>query len=64
MYEIEKQAVRSNEYGEMYVFFGCRNELDDVYKRELQEAKKKGAITEVFTAYSRRTDQKVCALNI
>ena len=35
------------------LLFGCRNPSDHIYKDEVEEAKKLGAISNSFTAYSR-----------
>ena len=35
------------------LLFGCRNPSDHIYKDEVEEAKKLGAISKSFTAYSR-----------
>ena len=43
---------------DMMMFFGCRHpHHDDIYATELQEAKNVGALTNVFTAYSRHPNQ-------
>ena len=41
-------------WGEMYLFFGCRSpDCDDIYEKELVQATKQDALTEVFKAFSR-----------
>ena len=43
---------------DMMIFFGCRHpHHDDIYAKELQEAKTVGALTNVFPAYSRHPNQ-------
>lgn len=45
-------------WGEMLMFFGCRNSTQDyIYKDEMAQAKDEGALTEVWTAYSREPQQ-------
>ena len=45
-------------WGGIYLFFGCRNpDLDDIYKEELLEATKQGALTKVFKAFSKAPGQ-------
>ncbi|XP_047145404.1 nitric oxide synthase 1 isoform X3 [Hydra vulgaris] len=40
-------------FGKMFLFFGCRNNFDNIYGRELEDAKCQGALTKVFVGYSR-----------
>ena len=48
----------SGKWGEMLLFFGCRNATQDyIYKDEMAEAKNDGALTEVWTALSREPGQ-------
>ena len=43
---------------DMTMFFGCRHpHHDNIYAKELQEAKDIGVLTNVFTAYSRHPNQ-------
>ena len=45
-------------WGEMYLFFGCRNSQQDcIYKDEILKAKYEGAIKEVYIALSREPNQ-------
>jgi len=37
----------------MVLFFGCRSPSEHLYKEEVEEALKLGALTHSFTAYSR-----------
>ncbi|XP_053569238.1 nitric oxide synthase, endothelial isoform X2 [Bombina bombina] len=54
MYDIEKKGQVP---GEMTLVFGSRcPELDHIYKQETQEAQKKGALTKIYTAFSRQPD--------
>ncbi|KAL9981801.1 hypothetical protein ACROYT_G010554 [Oculina patagonica] len=42
-------------WGDMFLFFGCRNSrLDDIYRHETEKAVQSRAITSVGTAYSRQ----------
>ncbi|XP_047145912.1 nitric oxide synthase 1 isoform X2 [Hydra vulgaris] len=41
------------EFGEMFLFFGCRNKFDNIYGREIENAKCQGALTKVFVGCSR-----------
>lgn len=48
----------SGMWGEMLLFFGCRNSTQDyIYKDEMAEAKNEGALTAVWTALSREPGQ-------
>lgn len=45
-------------WGEMLLFFGCRNSTQDyIYKDEMAQAKDKGALTEIWAAHSREPQQ-------
>jgi len=45
-------------WGEMLLFFGCRNSTQDyIYKDEMAQAKGKGALTEIWAAHSREPQQ-------
>lgn len=45
-------------WGEMLLFFGCRNSTQDyIYKDEMAQAKDEGALTEIWTAHSREPQQ-------
>ncbi|KAE8594972.1 hypothetical protein XENTR_v10015399 [Xenopus tropicalis] len=51
LYEIENNDQVP---GNMTLVFGCRcAELDHIYKEETQEAKNKGALSDIYTAFSR-----------
>lgn len=39
--------------GEAHLYFGCRNELDHIYREEIEQFEKQGIVT-VHTAYSRK----------
>lgn len=48
----------SGKWGEMLLFFGCRNSTQDyIYKDEMAKAKNDGALTEIWTALSREPGQ-------
>lgn len=45
-------------WGEMLLFFGCRNSTQDyIYKDEMAQAKDEGALTEIWAAHSREPQQ-------
>ena len=45
-------------WGEMLLFFGCRNSTQDyIYKDEMVQAKDEGALTEIWAAHSREPQQ-------
>lgn len=47
-------------FPETHLFFGCRRaDQDWIYQQEMQEAVKSGALTELHTAFSRESNQKV-----
>ncbi|XP_034776546.2 nitric oxide synthase 3-like [Acipenser ruthenus] len=51
LYEIEHQGKKPKE---LVLVFGCRQaEFDHIYKEEMEEAKRKGAFSGIYTAYSR-----------
>ncbi|XP_041104067.1 nitric oxide synthase, endothelial-like [Polyodon spathula] len=51
LYEIEHQGKKPKE---MVLVFGCRRaEFDHIYKEEMEDVKCKGALSGVYTAYSR-----------
>ncbi|NWU89997.1 NOS2 protein, partial [Upupa epops] len=53
--DLEKKGIRG---GDMTLLFGCRQpELDHIYREEMEEMKRKGVLTEVYTAYSRQPGQ-------
>ena len=50
--------VSPSGWGEMYLFFGCRNSKQDcIYRDEILQAKDERALTEVHTALSREPNQ-------
>ncbi|XP_039593239.1 nitric oxide synthase, endothelial-like [Polypterus senegalus] len=61
-YEIEQQGKKP---GDMILVFGCRkSEWDHIYREDVEEAKSKGALSAVYTAYSRETTTKVYVQDI
>ena len=45
--------------GPAYLFFGCRNRAHDyIYKEELEQYAKSGAVDKLFVAFSRESGQK------
>ena len=51
----ESSKTGRRQWGDMLLFFGCRNShLDDIYRHETDKAKQSRAITAVATAYSRQ----------
>lgn len=58
-----KMLQNQQEYGPMYLFFGCRNNGLDLYKEEKEQAVAEGVLTKVMLALSRENGvQKVCVL--
>nr|DBA25386.1 TPA: hypothetical protein GDO54_012920 [Pyxicephalus adspersus] len=54
LYDIEHKGLVP---GEMILVFGSRcAELDHIYKEETQEAQRRGALTHIYTAFSRQPD--------
>ena len=50
----ESSITGRRQWGDMRLFFGCRNSrLDDIYRHELEKAVHSRAMTSVATAYSR-----------
>ena len=50
----ESSITRRRQWGDMRLFFGCRNSrLDDIYRHETSKNVKSEVITNVTTAYSR-----------
>ncbi|UHA76290.1 flavodoxin domain-containing protein [Paenibacillus sp. 481] len=45
--------------GEAHLFFGCRNELDFIYREELEQFQKEGVVT-LHTAFSRAEGMPKC----
>lgn len=42
----------------MTLLFGCRQpDMDHIYKKEMEEMKRRGVLKEVYTAYSRQPGQ-------
>jgi len=54
----QERMASKEPLGQAYLFFGCRTPNHYLYEDELQEAKQKGAITEIFTAFSRMGSRK------
>ncbi|XP_035416782.1 nitric oxide synthase, inducible [Cygnus atratus] len=55
LYDLEKKGIKG---GDMTLLFGCRQpDMDHIYREEIEEMKRKGVLTEVFTAYSRQPGQ-------
>ena len=51
----ESSKTGRRQWGDMLLFFGCRNsQLDDIYRDETEKAKQIRVITDVATAYSRQ----------
>ena len=51
----ESSKTGRRQWGDMLLFFGCRNpHLDDIYRDETEKAKQIRVITDVATAYSRQ----------
>uniref|UniRef100_A0A6Q2X1V8 NADPH--hemoprotein reductase n=1 Tax=Esox lucius TaxID=8010 RepID=A0A6Q2X1V8_ESOLU len=51
---------QGKEVGETVLYFGCRHKNEDyLYQEELEEAEKKGVITQLNVAFSRDQEQKV-----
>ncbi|WAR01150.1 NOS1-like protein [Mya arenaria] len=47
-------------WGEIHLYFGCRNsEIDAIYREELEQMKAEGVLTQVYTALSREKDTYV-----
>ena len=45
-------------WGEMYLYFGCRqNDVDNIYRDELSQMKKEKVLTDYFVALSREPGQ-------
>ena len=54
-----KQANHSN-FGEFYLYFGCRNaNIDELYKKEIDQLTKDKVITAYYPAFSREQQKKV-----
>ncbi|KAM9370506.1 nitric oxide synthase, inducible [Phaethornis superciliosus] len=55
LYDLEKKGIKG---GDMILLFGCRQpDMDHIYKEETEKMRKKGVLTEVYTAYSRQPGQ-------
>ncbi|NXD23279.1 NOS2 protein, partial [Spelaeornis formosus] len=56
LYDLEHRGLRG---GDMVLLFGCRQpDLDHIYREETEEMKRKGVLTDVYTAYSRLHGQE------
>ncbi|XP_044150136.1 nitric oxide synthase, endothelial-like isoform X1 [Bufo gargarizans] len=54
LYDIENKGLNP---GEMTLLFGCRcAELDHIHKEETIDAQKRGALSQIYTAFSRQPD--------
>lgn len=52
--DIEANRTGEKRFGELVLFFGCREETKDfLYKNELTSLKEKNVLTAFFTAFSR-----------
>jgi sulfite reductase alpha subunit-like flavoprotein len=52
-------GVNGNEWGDMVLYFGCRDpNLDDLYRNEINEMLKEKVITTLHSAYSREPNKK------
>lgn len=59
--DIQTAAYRGREgRGDMWLFFGCRNEKQDwIFREEMEAFLSKGVLTRLSTAFSRDTADKV-----
>ena len=54
----ELLAARQRQWGSMSLYFGCRrNEIDNIYRDEINKAQLSGALSEVHVALSREPNQ-------
>lgn len=54
-----KTDCAGKKLGPAYLFFGCRNRKHDyIYKDELEQYAKSGAVDKLFVAFSRESSQK------
>lgn len=52
--ELLKESNKDVMFGDVYLYFGCRNpKLDFIYEEELKKFLAKGTLTKLFTAFSR-----------
>jgi sulfite reductase alpha subunit-like flavoprotein len=52
-------GVNGNEWGDMILYFGCRDpKHDDLYRNEINELLKEKVITSLYSAYSREPNKK------
>ena len=62
MYQLKHSK---GDFGEMYLFFGCRQRaVDSLYEPELKEAKEAGALKEYFIALSREPNLPRVSLDL
>ncbi|XP_066268552.1 nitric oxide synthase 1-like [Branchiostoma lanceolatum] len=55
--EIKSGNGQGGNHGDMTLVFGCRqSQVDHIYKDETAQAKTDGALTDIYTAYSRESD--------
>jgi sulfite reductase alpha subunit-like flavoprotein len=58
-----REAKQGSSFGEMFLYFGCREpKVDDLYIDEIRRLKDERVITDFHIAYSRKTDKKVIEL--
>jgi len=61
----ELEFNKSDKKYETYLIFGSMNKKNDfIFEKELEEFKKKGILTEYYTAFSRDQEKKVYAQNV
>ena len=49
-----KETIRNSSFGEMHLYFGCRQEsVDELYKKEIDEMKSKNVISKCYIGFSR-----------
>lgn len=52
--ELLKESNKDVKFGDVYLYFGCRNpKLDFIYEEDLNNFLAKGTLTKLFTAFSR-----------
>ena len=62
MYQLKHSK---GDFGEMYLFFGCRQRaVDSLYEPELKEAKEAGALKDYFIALSREPNLPRVSLDL
>jgi nitric-oxide synthase len=54
-------GVNGQGWGEMVLYFGCRQrDTDELYRKEIDALVKEGVLTKLYSAYSREPGQKKC----